>query len=262
MRQIFRDSLVSIHPLLNLVQIISGGSQNLKINILACMAVNENSRSSSLDSFRIGKSELDIPYTFNYMPKEKLIPKEVERAVGRAPDRFCRLGADAIRDDAGDMCSKYIDDELATKTSLDPNIGLSGDGIRSALLDKNLLPDIFVTFLVTYSFSDDLKLIPSRNTELSIKAEYFLHLQTWYKDGLLSQFFESDAIIKLGINSEIIISDILPEINDVFFSLFRQGVVITPKLFFANLLHLFNIKKGLVSTINERIPYRSGKFEL
>ena len=256
MLQIFGDNEISLHTLLNLVQIISGGSQKVKLNIAACLHVDEFERSKPLHRFRIGLSEQDIPSFFYYFPK-KIVPKEVERASGIAPDRFCKLGADALRDDASDMCSKFIAAELAKKETLDPNSGLSGDGIIEALSDNTLLPDIMVLFFVPYLFRDNMKYM---NKLLGIRAEYFLHLQTWYNDGSIEQFFKSETISKLGIHSQIVISDILPEIDDVF-QTFRRGEVITPKIFFAKLSQLLKIKmkQGLIIEINERITYRLGE---
>jgi len=189
---------ITLSEIINLAIIISGGSQNVKLDIAACMLVMPENRGVELTDFRISDKPEDIPYYFNYQPPI-LKAIEVERVPGLAPDRFCRVGAEQKRGDADIACLKHLmKRDAEPKRLLDPNLGLSGEGIREALSNEELIPDVYVVF---------------RNEE-KIRADHFNLLLKWYQEGkmeLLFQEFQRD----IGLDKKISLSHIIPELNEV-----------------------------------------------
>jgi hypothetical protein len=199
--KIFGNDDILLSTIINLAQIMSGGSQHVNLHIAACMSVHPIDRKVELTEFRISNKPQDIPHFFKYEP-QILVSKEVPRVKRLAPDRFCRVGAEQRSDDPGEDCFDYLlQQDVKVVKKLDPHEGLSGEGIREALSNKDLIPDVFVVF------PNDQK----------ISAKYFNVLLNWHTKRLTVRLF--DELNKIGIRKKISLSDIIPEINEVFSSL-------------------------------------------
>ena len=199
--KLFGNDDILLSTIINLAQIMSGGSQHVNLHIAACMAVHPIDRKVELTEFRISDKPQDIPHFFKYEP-QILVSKEVPRVKRLAPDRFCRVGAEQRSDDAGEDCFDFLlQQDVKVVKKLDPHEGLSGEGIREALSDKDLIPDVFVVF----------------PNEQIISAKYFNVLLNWHTKRLTVRLF--DELHKIGIRKKISLSDIIPEINEVFSSL-------------------------------------------
>jgi len=195
--KIFGNEDILLSTIINLAQIMSGGSQHVNLHIAACMAVHPIDRKVQLTEFRISDKAQDIPHFVKIEPKI-LESREVPRVKRLAPDRFCRVGAD----DPEDACEDYLlQQAVKVVRKLDPHQGLSGEGIREALSNKDLIPDVFVVF----------------PNEQKISAKYFNVLLNWHKKRLTVRLF--DELHKIGIRKKISLSDIIPEIHEVFSSL-------------------------------------------
>jgi hypothetical protein len=230
--QLFGNDDVYLSTIINAAQIMSGGSQHVKLHIAACMLVHPMHRKVELTEFRISDKPQDIPYYFNYEPKV-LVPKEVERVKKLAPDRFCRVGAEQMSADAGDACVDYLLDETikdSKSKSLDPHLGLSGEGIREALSNKELIPDVNAVF---------------KNNKQRIRAEHFNLLLKWHKKHLMGRLF--NELNQIGIRKKIGLADIIPELNEVFSSFSPT------QPFNVFLESLKQILKGKIQEVNERV---------
>jgi hypothetical protein len=161
------------------------------------------------------------------------VPKEVERVKKLAPDRFCRVGAEQMSADAGDACVDYLLDETikdSKSKSLDPHLGLSGEGIREALSNKELIPDVNAVF---------------KNNKQRIRAEHFNLLLKWHKKHLMGRLF--NELNQIGIRKKIGLADIIPELNEVFSSFSPT------QPFNVFLESLKQILKGKIQEVNERV---------
>ena len=168
---------------------------------------------------------------------------------GRAPDRFCRLGANVLRDDAADKCTEFIASELAKDRSLDPNIGLSGDGIRTAL-NSDMITNVNVLFEVEYPFKKNPIVFYLGDNIIPLKGYYYLILQHWYHEDIIEhELLKSQEFKDLGLKRTISISDMLPEIIEVFDSFKKIGDISFP-LFKSRILSKLEINK---IEINKRI---------
>jgi hypothetical protein len=231
--QIFGNQSATLHSILNLVRIISGGSKNINIDISACLAVSENFKSTGLDNYRIGNTQRDIPRFFQYTPK-KLDPIDAPRAHGKAKDSACKFGLEKSQS-AQNECADFQSEQEMVQELIDPNDGIISDGI-SAALNSDLVQNVDVLFEVTYPFKID-PLVPRLSKQMiEIKGIYYRALQHWYDADLLhSELLESDEFIDLGFKPTITISDFLPEINEVFND-FKKGDSISFAIFKSRLL--------------------------
>jgi len=231
--EIFGHDYISLTTILNLVQIVSGGSQHVQLNIAACMLVHPDNRKVHLTEFRISYKAQDIPHFFDYEP-QVLEAKEVQRVKGLAPDRFCRFGAEQRRVDAGKACVEYLskkDDSEVIK--LDPHQGLSGEGIREALSNKELIPDVFVVF----------------PNEQRMRANHFNVLLNWHKKRLTFRLFKE--LHEIGIDEKISLSDIIPELDEIFSSFPTE-----PQ--FSDFMDILKKKlKGDLRKINSRVAVKA-----
>lgn len=222
--QIFGNRDVSLHSLLNLVRIISGGSKNINIDISSCLAVSENFKNErGLYHFRIGDTQRDIPRVFEFVPN-KLDPKDAPRVHGKGKDSSCKFGLEkspSLQKECNDFQSK----QAKSQEILDPNTKISGQGILSAL-NSDMITNIYVLFEVTYPFQKNPLVFHVADNMIPLKGSYYLILREWYHDTFIQdELFESDEFIGLRLNPRISISDILPEIIDVFTSFKKVSTV-------------------------------------
>jgi hypothetical protein len=221
--KIFGNRDVSLHSVLNLVRLISGGSRNINIDISACLVVSENFRSKGLDHFRIGDSERDIPYVFGYFPT-KIEPIDAPRLHGKGKDSSCKFGlkkSTSLQKECDDFQSKQV----ISQEMIDPNVKLSGQGISTAL-NTLMIANVNVFFNVSYSFKKDPLLFYLPGNIITLKGTHFTILHHWYDEHLIEDdLFDSDEFIELGLNRSISISDILPEIIEVFNSFKKLSTI-------------------------------------
>jgi len=138
--------------------------------------------------------------------------------------------------------------ETAKSTDLIPEglkSDVSGDGINAILFNKEIQTDITVLFKVKYTVPFEHR-FDNKTDTIGIQGNHFVTLLNWQREGLIDRFFISQSFKMLGLNPRIAISDIIPEMNEIFKN-FSSGEVIEHDVFISRLIILLETNKIVIN---------------
>ena len=208
---------IELPLILNLLRMSYKGKE-MNAEVFACLGASERLKSKPLTDFRVGTNDFDIPQNFINYPTI-LDPLAVERRSGpAAPDAVCRFGN--LHPNAAAECSALRASERKP-VKIDPNRGISGDGIRAALADVDMRRDVRVQFKID-------------NKEMYIPAVIYVHLKKWHDDhsaavpsrALLDTLFSGTPIGDLRPYIKSIVQ-LGSELTYVFNEMIKEGIDIT-----------------------------------
>jgi len=122
---------------------------------------------------------------------------------------------------------------------------VSGNSIDPILFHKEIQTDITVLFKVKYTVPFEHR-FDNKTDTIGIQGNHFVLLLNWQRTGLMNQFFSSQSFKMLGLNPRISISDIIPEINEIFKN-FTSDEVIEHDVFISRLIILLKTNKIVIN---------------